>query len=67
MHILILIGGGKSSKWKLECNIHGASAKTWHYKKMLIEQSWYLESGHLYSYFNESCLLTKTTLKKETF
>ena len=26
-----------------------------------------LESGHLNSYFNDSCLLTKTKLKKETF
>ena len=43
------------------------SAKTWHYIKTLIEQSWYLEIGHLYSYFNDRGLLTKTKLKKEYF
>ena len=45
------------------CIIQGASTKTDAITKMLIEQSWYLKSGHLYSYFNDSCLLTKTKLK----
>ena len=48
-------------------DVQGVSAKTWRYIKTFIEQSRYLKSGHLYSYFNDSCLLTKTKLPIETF
>ena len=47
--------------------VKGVSAKTWRHIKTPIVQSWYLKSGHLYSYVNDSCLLTKTKLKIETF
>ena len=51
----------------LPFNLQGASAKIWCYTKTAIEQSWCLESGHLYSYFNDSCRLTKTKLKRKHF
>ena len=47
--------------------LQGVSAKTWHYIKMLVKQSKYLESDHLYLYFSDRCLLTKTKLKTEHF
>ena len=35
--------------------------------KNACQQSWQLESGHLYACFSNSCLMTKTKLKMETF
>ena len=49
---------------KASIYIQGASAKTWHHIKTLIDQSWYLESGHILQW---QLSLDQTKLKKEIF